>query len=87
MSAAAPPIWTGIIAFVFSFIRSSILSASIMKVSGSESINTGIANRLNVESAVAMKVLVWVITSSPGPISIARWAVSRAAVPELVATQ
>ena len=42
MSAAAPPIWTGIIALVFSLMRSSIGSAFVINDYGLESMNAGL---------------------------------------------
>ena len=85
MSAAWPYNWTGIIAFVFSVIASSILEGSIVNVSSSISTKTGLAPVYKIELPVAAKVNGVVITSSPSPIPAASNATCNAEVPELVA--
>src|SRR5215813_1885255 len=74
-------------AFVLDVIAFSIWSESIFNVSGWQSTNTGVALKYTTTSAVAVKVIVGTITSSPSLIptaSSARW---RAAVPELTAIE
>ena len=75
------------IALVLSLIAASIRSARMLKVRSSMSTKTGVAPSSAILSAVAMKLNGVVITSSPGPISSAINASSRASVPLATETQ
>ncbi len=67
MSHGWPKRCTGMIAFVLGVIAPAILSASMRAVSSRTSTSTGFAPVMAIASAVAMKVLGTVMTSSPGP--------------------
>ncbi len=67
MSAHWPYRCTGTIALVFGVMAASILVGSMQLVRGSESTNTAVAPAIQMASAVAKKVLVVVMHSSPGP--------------------
>ncbi len=54
-------------ALVRGVMAASILAGSMQLVLGSQSTKTAVARRSQMASAVAKKVLVWVMTSSPGP--------------------
>ncbi len=54
-------------ALVLSVIAASILAGSMHLVFGSQSTRTALAPAIQMASAVAKKVLAWVMTSSPGP--------------------
>ena len=86
ISQGCPYKWTGMIAFVFGVIASSIFLGSILNVSGSISTKTGLAPTMPIASAVATNVNAVVITSSPAPISKALNAMWSASVPEFNAT-
>ncbi len=54
-------------ALVFGVMAASILAGSMQFVLGSESTKTAVAPAIQIASAVAKKVLVVVMHSSPGP--------------------
>src|SRR5207249_9201445 len=68
-------------ALVFGVMAASILAGSMHLVFGSQSTNTAVAPAIQIASAVAKKVLGWVMTSSPGPMSKAISASQMASVP------
>ena len=75
------------IALVWGVMAPSILSGSMLQVSGSTSTNTGRAPTRQMTSAVATKVKGVVITSSPGPMPKAIRLINRASVPEATLMQ
>ncbi len=74
------------IALVRGVMAASTAFGSMVAPSGSISTSTGFAPARSIAEAVATKVMVVVITSSPGPMSSAFSAMCSAAVPELQAT-
>ena len=66
---------------IFLLRSSSSLTGSIVAVRSSTSTKTGVAPQKDMASAVAMKVLGTVMTSSPGPTPSASRAIQRASVP------
>jgi len=70
-----------IMALVRGVIAASILVGSMQFVLGSLSTNTAVALRSQIASAVAKNVLVWVKTSSPGPMPSASTPSQMASVP------
>ena len=81
MSAACPYRCTGRMARVRGVMAASRRAGSMVQVRGSTSTNTGVAPTALIASAVAMKVLGTVITSSPSPTPMARRISPRASVP------
>ncbi len=75
------------IAFVRGVIAASSSAGSMLYVRGSMSTNTGFAPISAIISAVAKNVNGTVTTSSPGPMSSAISAISRASVPLATAMQ
>ena len=82
ISAGCPKRCTGIIALVRGVIAAIAAVVSMLNVSGSLSTSTGLAPTRTTQPAVAKNEYVGVITSSPGPMSIAISAASTASVPD-----
>ncbi|MCY1243760.1 hypothetical protein D9M69_277890 [compost metagenome] len=81
MSTGRPDRYTGMIARVRGVIAASTASRSRLRVRGSMSTNTGRAPTAITTLAVATQVIGVVMTSSPGPISAMRSAISMVAEP------
>ena len=81
MSAHWPYRCTGMMALVLGVMAASIFFGSMQRVLGSQSTNTTVAPTTHAASAVAKKVLGWVMTSSPGPMPRAMSVSQIASVP------
>ena len=82
-SAGRPNRLTGMTARVSPVTLCRTSAGSIVKVSGSQSANTGTAPHCSTTNAVAAMVTVGTITSSPGPTPAASRQASRVPEPEL----
>ena len=82
MSTHCPKRWTGMMALVAGRMKRATSAGSTLKVAGSMSAKTGRGPSRVIALAVAKKVKLGTITSSPGPTSRAISANSRASLPE-----
>src|SRR5487761_2286710 len=85
MSTSDPGQWVGMIARVRAPMRASTWPRSMLRVTRSQSTNTGVAPTLTIMLSTVKKLWAQVITSSPGPMPASCSAISTAAVAEVTA--
>ncbi len=68
MGAHWPYRWTGMMPLVFGVMAAAAFSGSMQRVRLSQSTSTAVPPAIQIASAVAKKVFVVVMHSSPGPI-------------------
>ena len=85
MSTSEPGQWVGITAFVRGVIAASTCARSMLRVTRSQSTNTGVAPTLTIMLSTVKKLCAHVMTSSPGPTPATCSATSTAAVADVKA--
>src|SRR5512135_125782 len=83
MSTSEPGQWVGMIARVRAPMRASTWPRSMLRVTGSQSTNTGVAPTFTIMLRTVKKLCAQVITSLPGPMPASCSAISTAAVAEV----